>query len=55
MRGTVDVVTSLCADEMTGVSPTSTSESKVCKGAVGSVSTHNDRELEVQFGQKCPI
>ena len=25
------------------------------QGAAGSVRTHNDRELEVQFGQKCPI
>ena len=24
------------------------------QGAAGSVRTHNDRELEVQFGQKCP-
>ena len=35
MRGTVDVVTSLCADEMTGVLPTSTTESKVCKTRPG--------------------
>ena len=35
MCGTVDVVTSLCADEMTGVSTTSTSESKVCKARPG--------------------
>ena len=25
------------------------------QGAAGSVRTHNDRELEVQFGQKCPM
>ena len=31
MRGTMNVVTSLCADGMTGILPTSTPESKVCK------------------------
>ena len=46
MRGTGDVVTSLCADEMTGVLPTSTSESKVCKARLGSsarTTTRNSR------------
>ena len=35
MRGTVYVVTSLCADGMTGVSPTSPYQSKVCKARLG--------------------
>ena len=52
--GTVDVVTSLCADEMTGVLPTSTSESMGVQSAAGSVRTRNDRELQVQFGQMFP-
>ena len=35
VRGSVDVVTSRCADEMAGVLPTSTTESNVCKARPG--------------------
>ena len=55
MRGTVDVVTSLCADEMTGVSPTSTSESKVCKARPGqSARTHAQRQSRCEEKAKYP-
>ena len=49
MRGTVDVVTSLCAERFTDQHI----RKQGVQGAAGSVRTHNDGELEVQFGQKC--
>ena len=53
MRGTVDVVTSLCADETAGVLLTSTSESKVCKARPGQSARTTTGNSRVQFGWKC--